>query len=167
MSKQLSKYVVSTVKAIGYDIEEHVNHHDTTYYALTYNGFPHSQLMSETEIYAFAHGVSRALHAVNGEWRIDRVLEEMAKKEEAEKAKRCVDTTKKDDAAEGEEHHDYCDKCDEEHHGCCGKCVEGHNEYVVLDGESAFACMFADAMAVLDELSDMVESRKCSDGKDE
>lgn len=155
MSKQLSKYVVSTIKAIGYDIEEHVNHHDTTYYVLTYNGFPHSQLMSETEIYAFAHGVSRALHAVNGEWRIDRVLEEMAKKEQAEKAKCCVDTTKKDDAAEGEEHHD-----------CCGECIEGHNEYVTLEGESAFACMFADAMAVLDELSDMVESRKHSDGKD-
>lgn len=156
MSKQLSKYVVSTVKAIGYDIEEHVNHHDTTYYALTYNGFPHSQLMSETEIYAFANGVSRALHAVNGEWRIDRVLEEMAKKEQAEQAKRCVNTTKKDDAAEGEGHHD-----------CCGECVEGHNEYVVLEGESAFACMFADAMAMLDELSDMVESRKRSDDKDE
>lgn len=156
MSKQLSKYVVSTVKAIGYDIEEHVNQYGTTYYALTYNGFHHSQLMSESEIYAFAHGVSRALHAVSAEWRIDHVLEEMFKKEQAEKAKHCIDTTKKDDAAEGEEHN-----------GCCGKCVEGHNEYVVLDGESAFACMFADAMAMLDELSDMVESRKHSDDKDE
>lgn len=155
MSKQLSKYVVSTIKAIGYDIEEHTNQYGITHYALTHNGFLHSDWMDLTEIDAFAHGVSRALHAVNAEWRIDRALEEMAK-EEAEKAKCCVDTTKKDDAAEGEEHHD-----------CCGKCVEGHNEYVVLDGESAFACMFADAMAMLDELSDMVESRKHSDDKDE
>lgn len=161
MSKQLSKYAIATVKAIGYDIEERVNphgitNHTLTYYALTYNGFLHSDWMDLTELEAFAHGVSRALHYVGAEWRIDRVLEEMAKKEQAEQAKRCVDTTKKDDAAEGEEHHD-----------CCGKCVKGHNEYIVLEGNSAFACMFADAMAVLDELSDMVDSRKRSDDKDE
>lgn len=156
MSNQLSKYVVSTVKAIGYDIEEHVNQYGITHYALTHNGFLHSDWMDLTEIYAFAHGVSRALHAVSAEWRIDRVLEEMAKKEGADKAKCCVDTTKKDDAAEGEEHH-----------GCCGECVEGHNEYVVLEGESAFDCMFVDAMAMLNELSDMVESRKRTTDKDE
>lgn len=156
MPKQLSKYVVSTIKAIGYAIEEYLTDGGDTVYALTYNGFLHSDWMTHLEIEAFAHGVSRALHHVGAEWRIDRVLEEMAKKEEAEKAKRCVDTAKKDDAAEGEEHHD-----------CCGECVEGHNEYVVLEGESAFACMFADAMAMLDELSDMVESRKRATGKDE
>lgn len=155
MSKQLSKYVVSTIKAIGYDIKEYNTDEGDTVYALTYNGFLHSDWMVLTELEAFAHGVSRALHAVNAEWRIDRVLEEMAKKEEAEKAKHCVDTTKKDDAAEGEGHHD-----------CCCKCVGGHNEYVVLEGESAFACMFTDALTALDELYDMVASRKRSEGKD-
>lgn len=160
MSKQLSKYVVSTIKAIGYDIEERDNPHGITqgitYYALTHNGFLHSDWMTLPEIEAFAHGVSRALHYTGHEHLIAKVLDDMHKKEQAEKAKCCVDTAEKEHAAEGEEHHD-----------CCGKCVEGHNEYVVLEGESAFACMFADAMSVLDELSDMVESRRRASGKDE
>lgn len=160
MLTPFSKYVKSTIRAINYGIEECTDDNGVIRYALSYNGFTYSQWMSESEIYFFAYGVSRALHAVNEEWRIDRALEEMAKEEEAAKAKMCVD------AAKGEEHHDCCGKCVEGHQCCCGKCVEGHNEYVVLEGESTFACMFADAMAVLDELSDMVESRRRSKGKD-
>lgn len=159
MSKQLSKYVVSTIKAIGYDIKEYLTDEGDTVYALTYNGFLHSDWMMPLEIEAFAHGVSRALHYTGHDHLIAKVLDDMCKKERAEKAKKakcCVDTTEKEHAAEGEEHHD-----------CCGKCVEGHNEYVVLEGESAFACMFADAMSVLDELSDMMESRRRASGKDE
>lgn len=156
MSKQLSKYVVSTIKAIGYDIKEYNTDEGDTVYALTYNGFLHSDWMTLLEIEAFAHGVSRALHAVKGEWHINRALEDMAKEEEAAKAKMCVD------AAKGEECQGCCDKCAGGH----SERVEGHNEYVVLEGESAFTGMFADAMDVLDELSAMVESRKRSDGKD-
>lgn len=158
MSKQLSKYVVSTIKAINYDIEEYHTDEGDTVYALTYNGFLHSDWMTRLEIEAFAHGVSRALHAVNGEWRINRALEDMAEEEEVAKAKMCAD------AAKGEECHGCCDKCAEGHNEYV--ILEGHNEYVVREGDCAFACMFSDALSALDELYNMVESRKRSDGKD-
>ena len=157
MSDKLSKYVVSTVKAIGYDIEEHVNQHGITHYALTYNGFLHSDWLDLTEIEAFAHGVSRALHCVGGEWRINKALDEIYEKEQAEKAKRCVDPDEKFNAAEGKEH-----QC------CCGKYVEGNIEYTVLEGQSAFDAMFSDAMAVFDELEGLMEKHhKRTSDKDE
>lgn len=159
MSKQLSKYVVSTIKAINYDIEEYHTDEGDTVYALTYNGFLHSDWMTHLEIEAFAHGVSRALHAVNGEWRINQVLEDMAKEEEAAKAKMCVDTAKGEEC-QGQ---GCCDKCAEGH----SECVEGHNEYVVLEGDCAFACVFSDALSALEDVCDLIDNaHRHSKGKD-
>ena len=151
MYRPLYKYVTSTIRAIGYDIELSTDRDGSVRYALSHNGFLHSEWMSGAELDAFAHGVSRALHAVNGEWRIERALEEMAKEEEAKKAQRSDATTKKDDAAEGKEHHDRCSKR-----------VEGHNEYVELEDDGlsmsgGLVCMFGESLSALDELFSIIE----------
>lgn len=150
MYRPLYKYVTSTIRAIGYDIELSTDSDGSVRYALSHNGFLHSEWMSGSELDVFAHGVSRALHAVNDEWRIERALEEMAKEEEAEKAQRHDNTPNKYNVAEDEEHHD-----------CCGKCVEGHNEYVELEynGHSmsgGLAYMFGESLSTLDELLSII-----------
>ena len=151
MYRPLYKYVTSTIRAIGYDIELSTDSDGSVCYALSHNGFLHSEWMSGAELDAFAHGVSRALHAVNGEWRIERALEEMAKEKEAGRTQRPNDTTKKDDVAEGEERQDRCSKH-----------VEGHNEYVELEGNGlsmsgGLVCMFGKSLSALDELLSIIE----------
>lgn len=151
MYRPLYKYVTSTIRAIGYDIELSTDRDGSVRYALSHNGFLHSEWMSGAELDVFAHGVSRALHAVNGEWRIERALEEMAKEEEAEKAQRHNDVTNKDDTAEDKEHHDRCSKR-----------VEGHNEYVELEDDGlsmsgGLVCMFGESLSALDELFSIIE----------